>query len=896
MVTASTPPDLTTTASTDHAGVYVGPLPAGVPAGLCTLSVAYGAFDTAGDTDSLPEMRSPGKIELTLIPNLAGPVTLPDGTVMLVSSTKLTSTDGTLSFWCIDLARAAVNPPGANWTASLKVDGVQVAKFTFSPDSTTQVAHNLGEDLPVLAPVTGTPVTRGVGVSSISTVDGQLVFTMTDGSEHVVDFPAGTGGGGTGGGGTTNPTNPATNTPAPFVVSTAVDDAILADTPALYLPMQEATGDTPTDHSGHGVTVTPTATHWRHNDGWAPPLSKAPSGMGRYWWNDGIPGNDEVNIAVTNPSTVLAGMGSAGFSAEVMLCRTTAAYGERIFTVSDGAGDLVVPTFGNDDTTLTLNGPSGSITATAAASTLNVWHHYAFTITAAGAATILVDGQVVATGSIGAMRNGTSLWINSANGTGSYANTVDGGWSRFALYNKALTTAQMQAHYAALTAPTTMKAFKGTPPLTGGVNTYYSGFTQPATPQLTKNSFFPVIEWWPIAPTTDQVQAETAFVNGGAETNSDTTVSMWQAKGAVFIRDTERQPVDPSTVADAWVVEDEPDMKASSPTDYSAVTASMQKIPSGALTYTNFGTALTRDQDRVIASGWVNGQGTKIVSADAYFYCVTPAMTSQFAGYWNIPANLVRRAVNHATVVKRVRAVTNSPRPVYAVVAAGHANGVGASDTGWGSVPTADEVRGSIWASIIGGADGIVVFTQSYQDAKTAPTWSAATQYAAGDTVTTGGGQFFYARSVPTKGTTPASDTAWVAWQVGPSGGLRNAGIYAPGVPAAVAQAKTDLQALASVLHSDRVAYEWSEQLVSRTHWDGGDGFGYALVMQSLGNDAGTYTITVPDGVNSISVYDVSAKTDTPLTVTNGTAQVTFTAECETKCLRWALGVTSTAA
>lgn len=187
---------MATVASTDQAGVYVGPTPDGIPVGACILKVVYGAFDTADDTDDLPELRTPSKIELAVKPNLAGPVTLPDLTVMLVESTVLSSTDGVIAFKCIDLQRADVSQT-ANWTATLKVDGKPVSTFTFTPDSTAQTPHNLGADLPLMDPVTGSPTTRGVGIATMDTdTDGNLVITLTNGVVHVWDLPSGGGGGG----------------------------------------------------------------------------------------------------------------------------------------------------------------------------------------------------------------------------------------------------------------------------------------------------------------------------------------------------------------------------------------------------------------------------------------------------------------------------------------------------------------------------------------------------------------------------------------------------------------------------------------------------------------------------------------------------------------------------
>lgn len=167
-------------------GIYAGTLPADIPAGRCTLSIRLGTFDTTDDPDDRPEQRIPTGATLTLTPNVTGPVILPDGTIMVIKGTVLTSDTGEFDFWAIDGQHASVNPSGWNWTATLKIDASTQVKFTFSPDSTSATPINLGTLIPISDPQTGVATVVGRGVASIS-VDPEtrhVLFVMSDATTY----------------------------------------------------------------------------------------------------------------------------------------------------------------------------------------------------------------------------------------------------------------------------------------------------------------------------------------------------------------------------------------------------------------------------------------------------------------------------------------------------------------------------------------------------------------------------------------------------------------------------------------------------------------------------------------------------------------------------------------
>lgn len=191
----------------DQPGVYVGPNPPSVAHARCTLSVAYAAFDTADDTDDVPEKRVPASATLKLVPNLSGPL-LVGSTVTGVTSTVLKATAGVFDFWAIDGAHSQVVPTGWSWRATLTVDGSVWASFEFTPDSSAADPLDLGRlavlgsavtppkqaDLQgildeILASASTGPAGRGI--TSITSSGNVATVTYTDNTTQELTLPPG---------------------------------------------------------------------------------------------------------------------------------------------------------------------------------------------------------------------------------------------------------------------------------------------------------------------------------------------------------------------------------------------------------------------------------------------------------------------------------------------------------------------------------------------------------------------------------------------------------------------------------------------------------------------------------------------------------------------------------
>ena len=160
----------------DQPGIFVGELPPEIVYGKCFLDVAYLSFDTEDDVDEYPEERRPSSMKLALTPNVSGPVVGGDYKIYTITSTVLTSASGHIEFWAIDGNRTDLSIQGWNWTAVLTVDGKILGTFSFSPDSTTSVPKNLGEDFPLGKSISGTLVTKGErGPAPSVTWDGSII-------------------------------------------------------------------------------------------------------------------------------------------------------------------------------------------------------------------------------------------------------------------------------------------------------------------------------------------------------------------------------------------------------------------------------------------------------------------------------------------------------------------------------------------------------------------------------------------------------------------------------------------------------------------------------------------------------------------------------------------------
>jgi hypothetical protein len=224
--------------------------------------------------------------------------------------------------------------------------------------------------------------------------------------------------------------------------STYYPGLVLANNPVSYYRMGEAPGSTSAaDSSGHGHAatyspggVTLGITPRRGSDGDTAVMLDGASGY------------------VSLPSAGLDNF-TGGLTIEFWVYPTTVGTGQRFVDFGNGAGadNILFGRYTNTNGVYfqVYNGSSGgNLVYAPGALQQNVWQHFAATVTSTGFATIYKNGVAIASANINVPRNvaRTNDYIGKSNSGDPYSG---GAFDEFAVYNQALTAAQIQSRLAA---------------------------------------------------------------------------------------------------------------------------------------------------------------------------------------------------------------------------------------------------------------------------------------------------------------------------------------------------------------------------------------------------------------------------------------------------------------
>lgn len=664
----------------------------------------------------------------------------------------------------------------------------------------------------------------------------------------------------------------------PVGTTGALAKEILADKPLLYLPFQDdADAKAPADASGNDRTVTLVGSKWWPDDALG---TAAPNAVGRAFYSGVSDDKCSVKLDADAP-TWLGKAPSTGVSFEMWLCQEESNYNQTLLQLVSSSDDTGW-SFGlkQDGTGYNLEGPGYKDVQLTTSAMAKAWHHFAVTCDAKGHVVGYFDGKQVGTGELGAYKGTVKQVLVGSKST--QGAPLTGSWSQLAIFGSALSAERIAAHHAAGVAEAD-PVVRGVDIWFGGPD-YYKKFS--AATVLADSSRFPVAEWW-WNGFKEEYPTEKSYADGAVLVDPSNDPSWARAAGVWVVRMVGMEMTGKAGAETiGWMPQDEADMDSAKMKE---LAANVKKIDSSHLSYANYGTGVTISSiDRYRTRPLVDRSDVDQVSADLYTYCTKPVMSQQVADAWDIDKSLVRRAAPHGMVVDRTRAFLTSAKPVWGVVAIGHANTVSKDEDGWASVPSANEVEGSIWACIVHGASGILLFPQAFADAKTAPTWASGTQYKAGDTVRDPKetDHFWYARTQPKKGVDPndVTDDSWLSWRPNPTG-IRNKDHYARGVSDRVASVKKKLQTLAPALNSRSVPKFFNDQCTTRYWPKAPDGYTYLLAMQQLEHDKGSYTFTLPKGVSVDSVEVVDE--DRTVEVSKGAFSDDFEAEYTHHLYRW---------
>ncbi len=215
--------------------------------------------------------------------------------------------------------------------------------------------------------------------------------------------------------------------------------AVLATTPLAYYPLNETTGTTAADDSGNSLAAT-------YVGGVTLGVAGAlPFDPGTAVTLDGNTGYVQLPKLTTDFAT--------GFSAEVWADPTSVGNYQAFFDFGNGSYSDNITLF-RVGTTNTLGfevldgGSVGNVIMAANAITLDTWQYFAVTMNTLGNVTLYKNGVVIATGTTDVPRMGI---VRSDNyfGKSNFGNAYyAGGLQDAAIFNVALTSAQIQATYA----------------------------------------------------------------------------------------------------------------------------------------------------------------------------------------------------------------------------------------------------------------------------------------------------------------------------------------------------------------------------------------------------------------------------------------------------------------
>jgi len=229
----------------------------------------------------------------------------------------------------------------------------------------------------------------------------------------------------------------------PWNSGVAYAAAVLADSPVGYWRLGESSGTTMTDSSGNGhdgtYVNTPTLGQTGAVPGNTSALFTAASTQ------RGVV-TDRAALDITGALTLEAWVNCASYSSNrgvIAKYVTTSNQRGYVMTVN-GSGNVL--------TVFSSNGSATKVTTTAAVIGLNTWRHVAVVYIPSTSIEIYIDGvsSILDTTSIPAaiFSNTADLWIG-LQAISAVGNSWDGLLDECAVYNTALTSARIAAHYAA---------------------------------------------------------------------------------------------------------------------------------------------------------------------------------------------------------------------------------------------------------------------------------------------------------------------------------------------------------------------------------------------------------------------------------------------------------------
>ena len=262
-------------------------------------------------------------------------------------------------------------------------------------------------------------------------------------------------------------------------------------------------------------------------------------------------------------------------------------------------------------------------------------------------------------------------------------------------------------------------------PVDGGAN-YYERFSHglPASP-----SFFPIGVWYESVVSQRDIDLDKgAGLNTYEVLAGGSDMNLIKSNGMHAILQGDNSDWKPATGKpfDGWLIGDEIDMTASSPSaGFSELQGTLNSLPAdGRFRLANYGKGILYWNSDAEASHYVN-QFQQVFSADEYWFTDPWQIPDMHAEPWMpegaggarpiLTVSQVRRAANYGYQIDRERqldAMDGKRQPIWAVVEVGWPFTQSAAEGGRQIQPA--EIRAAVWQSIIAGARGIIYFNHSF--------------------------------------------------------------------------------------------------------------------------------------------------------------------------------------
>lgn len=678
--------------------------------------------------------------------------------------------------------------------------------------------------------------------------------------------------------------------PAPAAAYIA---AVGAHSPALYLPMQDENGRTIKDTAG---TAYPVVGTWYPNDSAFNP--KPPVALGRFAMIEEDAQMTQGAIDLTPGASKLdAVLKSGTWSWVGWRWIARGSWKQCLWSIAGNGGallELLAPGEGDGySSSFELQLEQGSQSASGRSSTelTEKWRQLAVTVTG-GTATFYVDGTAIGSGAVPAWtQTVTGGFIGSDKPGGGGDNRFLGAATQDAWLSKGLSAADVKALYDEANKSLDYLPIYGIDSSSYGGNKAW--FTRSREAVLSGDRPL-VFTWWGSVPksmSSAQIAAEVASATGGEHANGWTPIADNTAANYITIPDYEGVVPEVNTrehqtrlasgqswstpaqmypdaaeayKAPLWTVSDEWDMgdllsaEAGTWADKAAkYNADLDKyLPDDLRTYTNQGTGATMLQrKRWYEREFFKHPKNAMTSIDFYTGCIS-ALTAQAAKRGGWPTDdhaTLRRPASYAHVVERNRNFPSFAMPVLCAIGLGHANQPNAS-ADWQGVPTPNMVEASAFASLIGGAQGVLWFPQSFKEPTrdgATPQWNAQTAYKFGDQVRAdkdGLETYWFCHRDSPAGVDPRTDAPnvrWVRWRPDGGSNASNPTSHAIGMPDAVQRTYRVFTAESKAIQARRSPWNAGAGLIATVIENVG-GKSHAIVMQDMWHESGTYTVKLP--------------------------------------------------